>query len=107
MSDHANTAGEPTSYLGLAVQDENGQPIGAVSDVLYDDTTQQPEWLVVKPGKLRAEHFVPADGAYTTADGTVVVAVSKQMVQTAPKTRGDHIITHDVEDELRQHYASI
>jgi len=98
------TPGEPISYMGLTAQDEHGETIGAISDVVYDESTQQPQWLVVNPGTLRADHFVPAEGAYTTEEGTVVLAYTKQMVKEAPKATGDHVITHDVESELREYY---
>ena len=108
MSDQANVSpGEPISFTGLAVQDEHGEAVGSVSDVVYDESTQQPRWLVVKPGKLRAEHFVPADGAFTTDEGNVVIAFTKQIVIHAPKATVDHVITHDVDSELRQYYASV
>jgi hypothetical protein len=58
----------------------------------------------VKQGTLRAEHFVPTTGAYTTEEGNVVLAFTKQMVKEAPKATGDHVITHDVEQELREYY---
>ena len=58
-------------------------------------------------GKLRAEHFVPAEGAYTTEEGNLVVAFTKQMVKEAPKASGDHVISHDIDNELRQYYASV
>ena len=105
MSDQSNvTPDEPISYMGLNVQDEHGAAIGTISDVLYDEATQQPQWLVVNPGTLRADHFVPTDGAYTTEEGNLVVAFTKQMVKEAPKATGDHVITHDVEHELREYY---
>jgi PRC-barrel domain protein len=106
MSGESNiTPGEPVSYMGLTAQDEHGETIGSISDVLYDESTQQPEWLVVNPGTLRAEHFVPTEGSYTTDEGNVVVAFTKQMVKEAPKATGDHVITHDVEQELREYYT--
>ncbi|MGZ8765301.1 MAG: PRC-barrel domain-containing protein [Acidimicrobiia bacterium] len=106
MSDQSNiTPGEPIAYVGLDVQDENGETIGSVSDVVYDESTQQPQWLVVNPGTLRADHFVPAEGSYTTDDGNLVVAYTKQMVKDAPKASGDHVITHDVDHELREYYT--
>jgi sporulation protein YlmC with PRC-barrel domain len=111
MSDQSNVTpnlspGEPTSYMGLAVQDEHGETIGSVSDVLYDESTQQPQWLVVNSGTLRADHFVPTEGSHTTDDGTLVVAFTKQMIKDAPKASGDHVITHDIDSELRQYYAT-
>jgi sporulation protein YlmC with PRC-barrel domain len=106
MSDQSNiTPGETITYVGLGVQDEYGETIGSVSDVLYDESTQQPQWLVVNPGTLRADHFVPTEGSYTTEEGNVVVAYTKQMVKDGPKASGDHVITHEVEHELREYYT--
>ena len=106
MSDQSNvTPSEPISYMGLIAHDEQGATIGSISDVVYDETTQQPQWLVVNPGTLRADHFVPVEGAYTTEEGNVVVAFTKQMVKEAPKATGDHVVTHDVEHELREYYT--
>jgi hypothetical protein len=106
MTVHSNiTPGDPITYMGLTAQDEHGATIGSISDVVYDETTQEPQWLVVNPGTLRADHFVPVDGAYTTEEGNVVVAFTKQMVKEAPKATGDHVISHDVEQELREYYT--
>ena len=106
MSDQSNvTPSEPISYMGLTAQDEHGATIGSVTDVVYDESTQQPQWLVVNPGTLRADHFVPVEGAYTTEEGNVVLAFTKQMVKEAPKATGDHVVTHDVEHELREYYT--
>ena len=108
MSDQASVSpGAPISFMGLAVQDEHGEAIGSVSDVVYDEATQQPQWLVVNPGKLRAEHFVPTEGAYTTDEGNLVVAFTKQMMKEAPKALGDHVISRAIDSELRQYYASV
>jgi hypothetical protein len=106
MSDQSNVGpGEPITYMGLTAQDEHGATIGSVTDVVYDDLTEQPQWLVVNPGTLRADHFVPVQGAYTTADGNLVVAVTKQLVKEAPKATEDHVITREVEEELREYYT--
>ena len=106
MSDQSNVIpGEPISYMGLTAKDEHGETLGSIADVVYDKATDQPQWLVVNPGTLRANHFVPANGAYTTEDGNLVVAFTKQMVKEAPKATDDHVIPHDVEHELREYYT--
>ena len=105
MSDQSNvTPDEPIGTWASPCRTSTAQTIGSISDVVYDETTQQPEWLVVNPGTLRTDHFVPIEGAYTTEEGNVVVAYTKQMVKEAPKATGDHVITHDVEAELREYY---
>ena len=64
MSDQFNlTPGEPISYMGLIARDESGATIGEISDVVYDETTQQPEWLVVNPGTLPRQPILAANRA--------------------------------------------
>jgi len=94
-----------TTFAGHEVVDENGETIGKITDVVYDPISMgEPLWLVVDPGLLRAEHYVPAPGAYTTDDGKVVVPYDKGWVRSAPKANGDHVITDDLQMELERHY---
>ncbi|NNE11531.1 MAG: hypothetical protein HKN41_04715 [Ilumatobacter sp.] len=106
-----NTPDPRPSYTGHHVLDEHGHDIGRVTDVIYtdpdttDDGSMTPHWLVVDPGVLRAAHYVPIEGSYTTADGQIVVPWDKRWVQSAPKATGDHVLSHDKVVELEQHYA--
>lgn len=95
---------EVTGFRGAKLQDEHGTTLGAVSDVIYDGTANEPTWLVVKPGLLRAEHYVPARGAYQTADRQVVVPFTADQVKSAPKAKGDHVLDNEVRTLLAKHY---
>ncbi|HUF98077.1 MAG TPA: PRC-barrel domain-containing protein [Ilumatobacter sp.] len=108
-------ASEPISYTGHEVIDERGERIGEITDVIYDDPTNevigdplmapQPRWLVVDPGLLRAAHYVPVAGSYRAVDGAIVIPWDKDWIKSAPKARGDHLLsTVDLQD-LAQHYA--
>ena len=105
---------EGAVYTGHDVIDEQGNHVGRVSDVIYDDDAAQdtlidgsrrPSWLVVDPGLLRAAHYVPVAGSYRTAEGTIVTPWDKDWVKAALKASHDHILTRDERDELMAHYA--
>lgn len=102
---------EQAVYTGHDVIDEQGNKLGKVTDVIYDDTaetvdeTRRPSWLVVDPGMLRAAHYVPVAGSYRTADGTIVTPWDKDWVKAALKAGHDHVLTREERDELTAHYA--
>ena len=112
-----STAHEGTVYTGHDVIDEQGNHVGRVTDVIYDDVEvsaevgaevgagRRPTWLVVDPGLLRAAHYMPVAGSYRTPDGTIVTPWDKNWVKSAAKALNDHILTRDQRDELLSHYA--
>jgi hypothetical protein len=99
-------------YTEHRVLDEQGNHIGKVVDVVYDEPhssdtgSNEPSWLVVDPGVLRAAHYVPVAGSYRTAKGDIVVPWDQHWVHDAPKAKGDHVLTPDDLDQLRAHYAA-
>ena len=90
-------------YVGHDVINDQEQKIGTITDVLFDDTTNRPKWLVVNPGVLQAERIVPIEGSYETADGDVVVPYDKKWIKSGPRA-GDHVMTKDVTEEAAGHY---
>jgi hypothetical protein len=112
-----STAHDGTVYTGHDVIDEQGNTVGRVTDVIYDDADvgppldadgmagRQPTWLVVDPGLLRAAHYMPVAGSYRTADGTIVTPWDKDWVKSATKASSDHILTREQRDDLMSHYA--
>jgi hypothetical protein len=116
MNIDPSSAYEGAVYTGHDVIDEQGNQIGRVTDVLYDDDggpvdasapegVRRPSWLVVDPGLLRAAHYVPVAGSYRTAEGTIVTPWDKDWVKAALKASHDHILTRDEREELLAHYA--
>lgn len=94
---------DPTNLTGHPVVDDHHHKVGTVSDVLYDERGE-PRWAVVDPGPLRAEKFVPVEGAYVTDDGDVVLPYGKEVVKQAPKASRDHVLDSRTESELEEHY---
>ena len=101
--DDAAPSGQPTNLTGHAVLDDHHHKVGTVSDVLYDDRGEA-RWAVVDPGPMRAEKFVPVEGAYLTESGEMVIPYAKEQVKHAPKAPRDHVLDSSTEFELERHY---
>lgn len=91
-------------FSGSTLVDENGTEVGEVKDVIYDSSETEPEWLVVKAGRLRGEHVVPAEGAWQKDEGQVVVPFAAEVIKAAPKAGKNHVITKDQAAQLAEHY---
>src|SRR5205085_12003903 len=99
-----DTPDGPAALTVHVVYDANLTKVGRVTDVLSDDRAV-PNWAVVKTGLLSGEHFVPLERAYLDAAGQLVVPLSKSDIKRAPRVRGDHVMTSQVQRELRDYYG--
>jgi ribosomal 30S subunit maturation factor RimM len=104
-SNESLTPSDAPIFQGSPVVDEDGQKIGKVTDVLSDDRTLVPQWVVVELGLLGAQHYVPLEGAYQTEEGPLVIPFDKRTVKQAPRAHRNHILSKELEGELRQHYG--
>jgi sporulation protein YlmC with PRC-barrel domain len=93
-------------FSGHQLVADDGQVVGTITDVVYDDVTERPVWGVVSPGFLRAGHYVPLlPPAHLSSDGAVVVPYDKAKVMQAPKVHRDHVVTPMLRRELEHHYS--
>jgi sporulation protein YlmC with PRC-barrel domain len=107
MAFHTDDSDDGTELVGHTVVDPNGQKIGKVADVLRDAETGRPQWAVIDLGKLKASHYAPLTDAYKSVDDTLVINLEKRLVASAPKaSAGEHVLTPELEAELRQYYAT-
>jgi sporulation protein YlmC with PRC-barrel domain len=89
---------------GRLVVDDSGEKVGTVTDVLVDPINLEPEWLVLKTGRLAGEHLVPFDAV--TEDGEdLLVAVGKESVKTSPRVHDHAAPTREERHDLRHHYG--
>jgi hypothetical protein len=100
-----NTPGPSPALNDAPVVDTQLQPVGRVTDVLFDDREFSPRWAVVKTGFFGGERFVPLQNAYLDDAGRLVVPFDKTSIKRAPKTRGDHVVSPEVAKELRDYYG--
>jgi sporulation protein YlmC with PRC-barrel domain len=94
-----------TTLSGLPVIDMQAEPVGKVTDVIYDDRDMSPQWAIVKTGRLGAEHCVPLGNTYIASAGELVVPFDKPTIKRAPKVGRDHILNPQLEKELRDYFG--
>jgi hypothetical protein len=103
---HAQPTEPNPTFSDAQVVDVQLQPIGKVTDVLFDDREFIPRWAIVKTGFFGGEHFVPLQNSYMDQEGRLVVPFEKAAIKRAPKPKsGDHVISPDVAKELREYYG--
>jgi hypothetical protein len=90
-------------WTNRPVVDHRMQKVGTVTDVIFGDVGDTPEWATVKTGLL-AERLAPLQGAYVSEEGTIVLPFDQDMVKHAPKPPRNHVLSDsDTEDAIR-HY---
>ena len=104
QNEQSDSSAKPEHLTGHQVVDSNHRVLGEVSDVLYDDASNEARWMVIKPGMLRAGHYAPVEGSYVTNDGRVVVPFDKHWLHTAPKATGLHVLDSGTLRQLTEHY---
>jgi Domain of unknown function (DUF2382)/PRC-barrel domain len=95
-----------TQAHGQTVYASDGEKVGSVDEIFYDEQTQQPEWVSLGTGFLgRKTALVPVQGATLEEDG-LYVRFSKDQVQGAPDVdMGGGEISQQSEQELYSHYG--
>ncbi|MEY2554441.1 MAG: hypothetical protein QOC57_2301 [Ilumatobacteraceae bacterium] len=99
---------ELTQFSGHPVIDRHGTEVGTITDVVYDEMTEQPTWGVVSPGMLHARHYIPlTPPVYVSEAGAVVVPYDREDVLRAPKVSRSHVVTPVLQRELEHHYSLV
>ena len=95
---------ELSALRGLPVRSSDGDKIGSVEEVFYDEQTQQPEWIGIGTGFFGNKRvLVPMQGA-SFDDSGVTVPYSKEQVKDAPDVDSDEI-GQELEQELYSYYG--
>jgi uncharacterized protein (TIGR02271 family) len=90
---------------GCTVHTTDGDKIGKVGQVYFDDVTGQAAWVTVQTGLFGTkETFVPLDQANMTDDG-LVIPYAKDRVKDAPSMEVDHHLSQAEEQELYRYYG--
>jgi len=98
------TMDQVSAMRGLPVYASDGDKIGTVEEVFYDEQTNQPEWIGIGTGFFGTKRvLVPVQGADTRDDG-FYVPYSKQQVQDSPDVDSDEI-SQETERELYAYYG--
>jgi uncharacterized protein (TIGR02271 family) len=93
------------TVIGSTAYDRDGDKLGKVGQVYYDDDTDQPRWITVNTGLFGThESFVPVEGMDASGD-RVTVAYDKATVKDAPNIAEDGHLSPQEEERLYQHYG--
>ena len=71
---------------GCDIIDPNGEKVGKLSDVVFDDRTMTPTWAVVQYGLPRRTTLLPIAKVYATDNG-LASTVDRSAVHQAPKVK--------------------
>jgi hypothetical protein len=89
---------------GVDVVDQDGDRIGAIEDIYYDDATGEPEWVGIGTGIFGLKRrVVPVEGA-RLEDGQLRVPYDKDMVKDSPDVDDDEI-SAERETDLYAYYG--
>ena len=90
---------------GATAYDRDGDKIGRIGQVYFDDNTDQPKWITVNTGLFgMGESFVPLQGAQFDGD-RVTLAYDKATVKDAPNVDGERHLDVEEEQQLYRHYG--
>ena len=91
--------------IGTTAYDSNGDKIGKVGQVYFDDNSGEPEWATVNTGLFgTSESFVPIRDAEFSGD-RLTVHHDKDRVKDAPNVGDDGHLSPDEERRLYDHYG--
>jgi uncharacterized protein (TIGR02271 family) len=96
---------DPTAITGASVVGADGDKLGKVDAIYYDNETDKPEWAAVKSG-LFGSHVTLVPLSRGNWDGdTLTVPFDKSALKTAPHHDPNAAISATDEDELYRHYG--
>ncbi len=96
---------EAYDFRGRTVVDSQGEKVGKIDELYFDDQGGQPEWALVNTGLFGTKKtFVPIKGASPTGED-LRVAVTKAQVKEAPSIDADEELSEAEERRLFEHYG--
>jgi uncharacterized protein (TIGR02271 family) len=96
---------DPNTMTGAPVTGADGEKLGKVEAIYFDNETDQPEWVAVKSG-LFGSHVSLVPLAQGTWNGdTLTVPFGKDALKAAPHHDPDSSISPTDEEELYRHYG--
>jgi hypothetical protein len=84
--------------------DRSGEELGKVTDVIPNPRDLEPEFLVVKAGRLGDEHLVPL-AAVEQGDGEYVAPFDADTLKSTPRIKGHTAPDAAEREEVYEHYG--
>ena len=96
---------DPSALNGAQVYGRDGDKLGKVDAVYYDNDTDQPEWVSIKSG-LFGGHISLVPLSQGNWDGnTLTVPFDQDMIKAAPHHDPDVALSPSDEEDLYRHYG--
>jgi uncharacterized protein (TIGR02271 family) len=96
---------EAYDFRGRTLIDADGEKIGKIDELYYDEQGGQPEWALVNTGLFGTKKtFVPIRSASPEGE-ELKVPVSKEQVKDAPRMDADQELSESEERQLFDHYG--
>ncbi|WP_344247213.1 PRC-barrel domain-containing protein, partial [Actinocorallia libanotica] len=92
--------------LGARMTGPDGEELGTIEQIFFDDVTGAQEWARVRTGGLLGgkDRFVPLIGS-SLSGKDLTVPYDKHQVKDSPDLTVDRHITPEQEAQLRAHYG--
>ena len=95
---------EAYDFQGRTLVDHDGEKIGKIDELYYDERGGQPEWALVTTGLFGTKKtFVPIRDASPTGED-LQVPVTKDQVKDSPRVDADQELSEQQERQLFDHY---
>jgi uncharacterized protein (TIGR02271 family) len=93
------------TVVGSTAYDKDGDKVGKIGGLYYDDATNEPSWLTVHTGLFGTkETFIPVQGVEVTGD-RVILQYDKATVKDAPNVDEDGHLSPQEEEQLYRYYG--
>lgn len=93
-------------WIGMDAVDREGDKLGKVEAIFYDDVSGRPEWVQVKAGVFKGSRLVPLAGARLDEDDKrLVLGCAKDQIDGAPDFAEEGHLDPREEQQLYEHYG--
>src|SRR5437764_12832306 len=100
------TQEEGRNLVGATAFDQDGQKFGEVTNVYLDNTTGDPQWVIVAAGLFGLnDSVVPASLAHMRRSQEVAFAAHKNTITSAPPIDPKRPPTEAAADQLLRRYG--
>jgi hypothetical protein len=98
------SAEQVRAWAGHRLDEIAGGRVGRVEDVVIDEHSGEPEWLLARMGRFGHYTLVPVRDAVEGA-GHVWVPYTRDHIRRAPRIEPNATPTAELTQRLREHYA--
>lgn len=105
--DNASTTRDYDAWIGRDAYGKDGDKIGSITDIYYDDATGRPEWVAIKSGLFGSKHtLVPIHRSVPFGDDKcdLQVAWDAATIKDAPMVESEGHMSPGEERQLWEHY---